>query len=112
MAPSHSREARRSALGANDEPRGDLVADRDHLEIGTTQANTQDQPRSQRGLNAGERQYLQTRAESLAAQIRGYWLELGVGANVFVEQVSFGRYPEFVVRSSLRPIASPDEVRR
>ena len=56
-----------------------------------------------------EPRYVQTRerAEELAKRIRGYWAELGAEPDVFIEQIGFGRYPEFAVRSTLKLSASP-----
>ena len=100
MAPNHSRKARLGAISVNDEPRDDRAGKQESPSNNSAGDRAQGRSRGQRGLNEGERRHLQTRekAEALAAQIRAHWLDLGVGANVFVEQVAFGRYAEFVVR--------------
>ena len=46
MAPPYSRKAHPGALSANDEPRGDLAGERDHLPESTSESRPQGLKRS------------------------------------------------------------------
>ena len=100
MPPSNM--ARPALALAEGEPRDAFAGEQEHPSNNSHGDRAQDQRRDKScGLNAGERQHLQTRerAESLAETIRAHWAGLGIEVDAFIIQIGTG---EFAVRSSLK----------